>query len=612
MRKPGWAFLAVLAIALSSNAEVTTTGQKGLIRCYSAKTLERGRLVVNLNGEFTNDKSYVISPVDAEMALASSNIGLSFGIASFLDLSFGLPVYGDVLNTAAENWQLKYVAPGDANVGLKLQYPPYEHPRVFDMAFLGLASLPTGAKAKGVFPRHAYYLPKQDLDSTSLHSFYTAEKPAMDLEMLWTLDFGSIEWDHQENTQLQIHLNFGARFNTNTQLEHAFLLNSAIQYTPVPFLTLFTEFTGETRLSKFSKGFNVGDDPLRLTPGISINTPVGMTIKLGVDKSLSRTDTILNWVQAGNHHYSTEILPDWNLVAFLQWGGFLISRDRDGDQIKDSEDRCPNEAEDLDGFEDGDGCPDPDNDKDGIADVKDRCPGQAEDMDGFEDDDGCPDPDNDRDGIPDAKDRCPAQAEDMDGFEDFDGCPDVDNDKDGIPDATDKCINDAEDKDNFEDQDGCPDADNDKDGMPDLRDKCPDQPETMNGVQDDDGCPDTVAKPVKQIEKRVQLRGVNFKTGTTDLTYESFSILDNVAEQLAGAPQVRIEIRGYTDNIGQRSANLRLSQLRAESVKNYLVRKGVDSDRLIPIGYGPDNPIAPNRTAAGRAENRRIELYRLN
>jgi outer membrane protein OmpA-like peptidoglycan-associated protein len=84
--------------------------------------------------------------------------------------------------------------------------------------------------------------------------------------------------------------------------------------------------------------------------------------------------------------------------------------DLDHDGIPDRLDRCPNEPEDRDGFEDEDGCPDPDNDKDGIPDTQDKCPNDPEDADGFEDEDGCPDPDNDRDGVPDPNDRCPNQS----------------------------------------------------------------------------------------------------------------------------------------------------------------------------------------------------------
>ncbi|CAN5639386.1 hypothetical protein BH11MYX1_BH11MYX1_19480 [soil metagenome] len=116
-----------------------------------------------------------------------------------------------------------------------------------------------------------------------------------------------------------------------------------------------------------------------------------------------------------------------------------VDGDRDGDGIPDREDKCPNEPEDKDMFQDDDGCPDLDNDGDGIPDDKDKCPLDPEDRDGFQDDDGCPDLDNDGDGIPDRNDRCPSEAEDKDGFQDLDGCPDLDNDGDGIPDAKDKC-----------------------------------------------------------------------------------------------------------------------------------------------------------------------------
>lgn len=98
--------------------------------------------------------------------------------------------------------------------------------------------------------------------------------------------------------------------------------------------------------------------------------------------------------------------------------------DRDGDGMSDVRDQCPDDPEDLDGFEDADGCPDLDNDGDGIADVDDMCPSAAEDRDGFEEEDGCPDPDNDQDGIPDFDDHCPNEPETMNGFDDYDGCPD--------------------------------------------------------------------------------------------------------------------------------------------------------------------------------------------
>ena len=98
--------------------------------------------------------------------------------------------------------------------------------------------------------------------------------------------------------------------------------------------------------------------------------------------------------------------------------------DKDGDGIKDNVDKCPNDPEDKDGFQDEDGCPDPDNDGDGLFDKVDQCPNDAEDKDGFQDEDGCPDPDNDGDGVLDAADKCPNQPETKNGYQDDDGCPD--------------------------------------------------------------------------------------------------------------------------------------------------------------------------------------------
>lgn len=164
--------------------------------------------------------------------------------------------------------------------------------------------------------------------------------------------------------------------------------------------------------------------------------------------------------------------------------------DNDKDGISDDRDKCPNDPEDKDGDRDDDGCPDGDQDADGVADDLDQCPTKPEDKDGFEDQDGCPELDNDQDGVPDSEDQCPNKAEDLDGDRDTDGCPDGDGDKDGVPDDLDKCPTLPEDFDGFEDEDGCPEADNDKDGIPDATDRCPVDPEDKDGNKDDDGCPE--------------------------------------------------------------------------------------------------------------------------
>ncbi len=251
-----------------------------------------------------------------------------------------------------------------------------------------------------------------------------------------------------------------------------------------------------------------------------------------------------------------------------------------------------------------------DKDGDGIPDDVDKCPTEPEDKDGFQDDDGCPDPDNDNDGIPDKLDKCPNDPEDKDGFEDDDGCPDYDNDKDGIPDALDKCPNEPEDKDGFEDNDGCPDPDNDKDGIPDAIDKCPNEPETFNHYKDEDGCPDEVPPEVKKFTGVIQ--GINFKTGSAEILPGSFAILDRAVKVLQDYPDVNLEISGHTDNKGGSSYNLTLSQNRANSVKMYFVSRGISSSRLTSIGYGKDRPIADNSTSSGRATNRRTEFRLIN
>ena len=276
------------------------------------------------------------------------------------------------------------------------------------------------------------------------------------------------------------------------------------------------------------------------------------------------------------------------------------------DGIVDAADSCPSDAEDMDGFEDEDGCPDNDNDGDGVPDASDQCGDQAEDTDGFEDDDGCPDVDNDADGIEDAADKCPNEAENKNGIDDEDGCPEVDSDGDGLLGSNDKCPNDAEDMDGFEDQDGCPDLDNDGDGVPDTADKCQGQLETKNGYMDGDGCPDELPKKIKRFTGVI--KGINFKAGSADIRTSSFRKLKRAVSVLKEFPDLRIEIDGHTSADGSLERNMELSKQRAEAVKAYLVSAGIDESRMKAVGYGPEKPIASNKTRAGRKQNRRIEF----
>ena len=304
---------------------------------------------------------------------------------------------------------------------------------------------------------------------------------------------------------------------------------------------------------------------------------------------------------------ASKLTHDFMVLIGVDWALGAKIPDSDGDGIDDSKDKCPKEPEDKDGFADTDGCPELDNDEDGIPDASDRCPMQAETKNGYRDDDGCPDADKDGDGIPDADDKCPSEAEDKDGYQDGDGCPEPDNDRDGIKDGADKCPNQAEDRDGFEDADGCPDLDNDKDGIADTKDKCPNEAETNNGFEDEDGCPDTVPEKVQKSFSGT-MEGILFETGSAKIKKASNKVLDKAFAILEEFPSVRIEISGHTDNVGKSEDNMKLSQDRADSVKAYLVGKGIAADRINAKGYGDTKPVADNGNKKGRSQNRRIEF----
>lgn len=247
-----------------------------------------------------------------------------------------------------------------------------------------------------------------------------------------------------------------------------------------------------------------------------------------------------------------------------------------------------------------------DADGDGVGDATDRCVDVAEDLDGFEDADGCPDVDNDADGLADTADTCPAEKEDADGFQDGDGCPDVDDDGDGLLDVTDPCPREAEDRDSFEDTDGCPDPDNDRDGILDGVDACPSAPETVNGYQEKDGCPDEIPAAVQKFSGTIA--GINFETGRATIRRDSFAVLDQAVGVLSEYAEVHIEVQGHTDDVGDDAKNLGLSQARAQAVVDYLVAHGIAADRLTARGFGENKPLLPNDSPANRGKNRRVEF----
>ena len=233
--------------------------------------------------------------------------------------------------------------------------------------------------------------------------------------------------------------------------------------------------------------------------------------------------------------------------------------DRDGDGVLDADDKCP----DVKGLAALKGCPDTDGD--GIADGDDKCPTVA----GIAKYQGCPIPDTDGDGINDEQDKCPT----VKGLARYQGCPIPDTDKDGV---------------------------NDED------DKCP----TVAGPASNQGCPEIEKAVIEKIN--VAAKSIQFATGSAKLLATSHKSLDAVAAILAADNMLKLEIDGFTDNTGTADKNKDLSNLRAMSVKDYLAGKGINRDRMNSMGFGSEKPIADNKTAAGRAKNRRTEMIITN
>ena len=300
--------------------------------------------------------------------------------------------------------------------------------------------------------------------------------------------------------------------------------------------------------------------------------------------------------------------PDTPAGAHVDGVGCPTDADQDG--VPDGIDQCPDTP--LGAVVDARGCP-VDSDGDGVPDGIDQCPNTP--AGATVDTKGCP-TDADHDGVPDGIDQCPNTP--AGATVDPKGCP-ADSDLDGVPDGVDRCPNTP--PGTRVDATGCPlkevVRDSDGDGVPDNLDKCPNTP--PGSQVDASGCiilfqPEAVRRPAPGVPPRptLILHGVNFEWGRSALTPDSYALLDQVAGSLIANPEIRIEIAGYTDNTGSPVLNVRLSQARAGAVRAYLARQGVSPGRMIARGYGAASFVAPNTTAAGRAQNRRVELHKLN
>ncbi len=412
-------------------------------------------------------------------------------------------------------------------------------------------------------------------------------------------------------------LNLGYLVTANEQvgdlkLQDELQYHAGVWYSVVPELAeVIVEMVGSTAASEpFG---NANQNPLEFLVGGKYHLSANMAVSLGGGVGITEG-------------YSS---PDFRL-----FGGFMFNskveddpnKDRDQDGIPDKADSCPDDPEDIDKFQDQEGCPDWDNDKDGICDRElptrlkgdpavacsgvDKCPDDPEDKDQFEDGDGCPDVDNDSDGVCDAwvaekgqsasyqslckgSDKCPLEKEDIDQFEDLDGCPDPDNDKDGF---CDPWV--AQGGGNAKFQGAC------AKGV----DKCPNEPETLNGRDDTDGCPDELAKV--QGKNIVIIETILFYVGTDKIKPESQQVVDAVYKVLLENPGIKkLRVDGHTDSRDNARKNLELSQKRAAAVVKALVARGIDAKRLDSKGFGEEQLLVkPETTEADYQKNRRVEF----
>jgi outer membrane protein OmpA-like peptidoglycan-associated protein len=606
---------------------LSTGGHDGIVRCQSADPLGAGTFELGGAIQYSQEWAYIHSLSPDLYRYGSprsvSGVGnIAYGIAPIFDIGLNLPAYYD-------NPQFGTVHPkgiGDLELSAKLSgfflkgddmvlttayYLSFQFPTG---AYPPSSQFPTADKTKGFFPRHVYYATENNWSSGNV---------LVQPMLISTIHFDRIKG----GAPLQLHFNCGGVFNAPKD-HNAITGSIGLEYLPNDIWTLFTEFTGEERIGSVHRKTwdkDVRSNPIFLTPGLKFRIPgstlyVTLAGDIGVSGSDENAVTSISQTGVTINHKAEMI---YNAIFGLNWLIPGKPKDSDHDGVPDKVDKCPN----VPGLAAYDGCPDPDRDKDGVCDPWvaeknmqstfatvckgiDKCPDQA----GPAVNQGCPDTDRDHDGVVDRLDKCPDDS----GSVDYQGCPDPDRDHDGVCDpwvsqkhqeakyaSVCKGIDKCPDKAGPAENEGCPDTDRDGDGVVDRLDKCPDNP----GPAENNGCP--VTKEITAKNPLI-LRGVNFETAKAILRSESFMVLDQVVQSLHEWPAVKLEVQGHTDIIGTAAYNQDLSQRRAEAVRDYLVSRGVAADRLTAVGYGFDKPIATNKTAAGRARNRRVELDRTN
>lgn len=314
----------------------------------------------------------------------------------------------------------------------------------------------------------------------------------------------------------------------------------------------------------------IGDDASSGT----VNGGIGLTFWFTEQVGLSLQSTYKHSFEEDRNVFPTHMQHFAGLT--FKFGG----KDTDGDGIYDRDDACP----DVAGLPQFNGCPD--TDLDGIQDSADACPNEA----GPAELNGCPD--RDGDGVADKDDACPDTA----GLKALNGCPDADGD--GVADNVDKCPTVAGPRENG----GCPWPDTDGDGVLDKDDRCP----SVKGTVANKGCPEITEEQIKKLNEYAKT--ILFNSGKSTFKEQTYPVLQNIASILKEYPTARFIIEGHTDSDGSNALNQTLSENRAAAVVGYLIENGIDRSRLASAGFGETKPIASNKTAKGKAQNRRVEV----
>ncbi len=425
--------LTALMASTGFAATIDRDGVVGINKTFSAQTLHHGKLAIGVHSQIIDDAAQVdqsninvngTSSLLSDYLTLSSSIFLGVGLGPYTDIGLSLPLYFEKFTSNNPNLTLDQQYQGDLRYRLKVQLP-FKDIQVLSMAILLGGSVPTQFDQRGVIPRELEYMTDDTAKFNEGSSPFGAGRPTFMAGLGLTLDLGQVA----DKFQFLWHFNLGVRkpnISKEPPFQDILFYSTAAEYEASSFIRFFGEFYHESRFNKLGDR-EFSTEPTTVTFGGVAQTPVGLDFYAGLVMGLNDQFIPVQYAfekTTDLHRFSIKASPDLSMFFEVTWNGFILKQDNDGDGIMNKDDKCPDQAEDKDGFQDDDGCPDPDNDKDGINDKEDKCPMDPEDKDGFQDADGCPDPDNDKDGIPDLKDKCPGAPETMNGFEDEDGCPD--------------------------------------------------------------------------------------------------------------------------------------------------------------------------------------------